>query len=78
MSYADRLAAFVKTDCTGRQYDSCVSSPCVNASPDGCRHPNHPKHDTHDFRDRGDPMEKIYPITDWRAWERRTDMDVNF
>jgi hypothetical protein len=33
--------------------------------------------DTHDFRDRGNAMEKVYPITDWRSWERRNEMRGN-
>jgi len=27
----------------------------------------------HDFRDTGDPMEKNYPINNWRSWEKRPD-----
>lgn len=27
----------------------------------------------HDFRDTGDPMEKNYPLNDWRSWEKRPD-----
>jgi hypothetical protein len=37
------LGEFVHDHCVGRQYDSCKDSPCLFASPDGCRHPMHPK-----------------------------------
>ena len=38
------LSEFVKNHCVGKQYDSCVESPCAFASHSGCRHPLHPKH----------------------------------
>lgn len=38
---AERLAAFVRDHCCGREYDSCVTSPCRYASGDGCQHPQH-------------------------------------
>lgn len=34
---------FVAKHCVGKQYDSCVSSPCQYASAGGCTHPLHPK-----------------------------------
>ncbi|MDI3534798.1 MAG: hypothetical protein PWQ82_1163 [Thermosediminibacterales bacterium] len=34
---------FVKKHCTGKEYDSCVDSPCPYSSASGCRHPLHPK-----------------------------------
>ena len=37
------LSEFVENHCTGKQYDSCVQSPCAFASTSGCRHPLHPK-----------------------------------
>lgn len=38
------LSEFVENHCVGKQYDSCVDSPCAFASHSGCRHPLHPKH----------------------------------
>ena len=38
------LSEFVENHCVGKQYDSCVESPCAFASHSGCRHPLHPKH----------------------------------
>lgn len=36
-----------------------------------------PINEWHDFRDvTGDPMVKTWPITDWRSWERRQDVDT--
>ena len=29
----------------------------------------------HDHLDRGNPLVKVYPLTDWRSWARRTDFD---
>lgn len=40
---AERLAAFVRDHCCGRDYDSCVDSPCRYAGVGGCQHPQHPK-----------------------------------
>ena len=37
------FAEFIANDCTGKQYDSCVESPCTYASSMGCQHPKHPK-----------------------------------
>ena len=36
------LSEFVRDHCAGREYDSCVESPCVYASHSGCKHPLHP------------------------------------
>ena len=36
------LSEFVANHCQGKQYDSCVESPCPFASHSGCRHPLHP------------------------------------
>lgn len=37
------LKEFVEKECVGKQYDSCINSPCVYASANGCKHPKHPK-----------------------------------
>ena len=37
------LYEFVQNHCAGKQYDSCIESPCLFASSSGCRHPLHPK-----------------------------------
>lgn len=37
------LSEFVENHCIGKQYDSCVQSPCAFASTSGCRNPLHPK-----------------------------------
>jgi hypothetical protein len=49
LTYPEALAEFVKTDCRGKQYDTCVDSPCPYASINGCQHPKHPRrvHGTH-------------------------------
>lgn len=35
---------FINVHCTGKQYDSCIESPCIYSSSTGCRHPKHPKY----------------------------------
>ena len=45
MEWAEKLDHFVSNLCEGKQYDSCVSSPCRYASQHGCQHPQHPKRD---------------------------------
>lgn len=37
------LNEFVREHCEGREYDSCVISPCRWSSNEGCCHPQHPK-----------------------------------
>lgn len=41
--YAKLIDDFVKKYCVGRQYDSCINSPCYYSGGDGCHHPMHPK-----------------------------------
>ena len=62
------LETFVAIHCVGRNYDSCVNSPCQYASSTGCAHPEHPVVEHHDFRDQGNPMEKrdIGVASDWQ------------
>lgn len=36
------LNQFREEHCTGKQYDSCVNSPCRYSSSSGCTHPEHP------------------------------------
>jgi len=64
------LDLFLRDKCVGKQYDSCIESPCLWASRSGCAHPDYPRPViVHDFRDRGDPGRKVYPTSDWRSWE---------
>jgi hypothetical protein len=44
IDYGTALQRFIADRCVGRQYDSCVTSPCRYAGSDGCQHPEHPKH----------------------------------
>jgi hypothetical protein len=37
------LEEFARDHCVGKEYDSCVNSPCPYASASGCTHPLHPK-----------------------------------
>lgn len=37
------LKFFIDNHCVGKQFDSCVESPCPFSSHSGCRHPLHPK-----------------------------------
>jgi len=41
--YAIKLKTFVDTQCVGKEYDSCINSPCPYSSGQGCTHPSHPK-----------------------------------
>ncbi len=52
------ISEFVENHCTGKQYDSCVDSPCAFASHSGCRHPLHPKRAVEQPRalDEGDSL----------------------
>lgn len=43
MDFAEALEVFLEKHCTGRQYDSCIDSPCPSSSFSGCLHPLHPK-----------------------------------
>ncbi len=43
MTYNEKLRFFVDNHCVGRQYDSCVLTPCAYSGGDGCQHPLHPK-----------------------------------
>ena len=40
---AKTKADFVQNICAGKEYDSCINSPCLYASGDGCKHPEHPR-----------------------------------
>lgn len=37
-----KTSEFVEKYCMGKQYDSCISSPCMYSSSWGCRHPDYP------------------------------------
>jgi hypothetical protein len=39
----ESLRKFIEDHCLGREYDSCVNSPCKYSSSNGCKHPEHPK-----------------------------------
>lgn len=69
------LDHFIEHQCVGKQYDSCVNSPCLYSRGHGCGHPEHPKNQSHhDHRDRGDPMRKIDPDPNhWSRWEEQQD-----
>lgn len=38
-----KLMTFAAQHCTGREFDSCINSPCEHSSASGCMHPEHPK-----------------------------------
>lgn len=40
---SEALELFVEEHCVGKEYDSCINSPCRYSSNDGCTHPEHPK-----------------------------------
>jgi hypothetical protein len=41
--YAGRMKWFVDNLCVGKQYDSCINTPCTYSGGNGCTHPKHPK-----------------------------------
>jgi hypothetical protein len=44
------LQEFAEKHCTGRQYDSCIGTPCTWSSGSGCFHPLHPKNASEGLR----------------------------
>lgn len=37
------ITEFIDKYCQGKEYDSCINSPCPYASSNDCKHPKHPK-----------------------------------
>lgn len=51
---SEALELFVEEHCVGKEYDSCVNSPCRYSSNDGCTHPKHPKF--HSLREKNQDL----------------------
>ena len=71
------LHDFVQKHCEGKQYDSCIESPCRFSSHSGCRHPMHPNNKEQEMVELKKDAENVSNLLfDYqREWINEPDFD---